>query len=259
MTEEVRLDHEQEKVEDDYIRLHKLKATLMSEPILKLPDFNKPFVLFTDASAIAVSYILCQNDSKTNKLHVIQYGGRKIQKELKYSSSELELFAIIFALRDCKHYLWNVPVKIVTDNKALTYLHTMKHTNGRLYRWAIELENFDYEIVYNKGINNPADYLSRINHDKILKSDINTEVALCDIKFLFNEDNKLHEDIKIAMLTRAQKKRISEEQNKPIDITDLNRGMNKSNSNEKDNKNVADDTHIVNDTDHSIKNPIDDI
>ena len=185
-----------------------LKSELASEPILKLPDFNKPFVLFTDASSIAVSYILCQNDSETGKLHTIQYGGRSIQKDMKYSSSELELFAIIFALRDCKHFLWNVPIKIVTDNKALTYLHTMKHTNGRLYRWAIELENFEYEIVYGKGINNPADYLSRLNHKTVFKTEIDAETALCDIKGLFkNEknDNK-QKTVHVSVITRNQKK-----------------------------------------------------
>ena len=90
----------------------------------------------------------------------------------------------------------------------------MKHTNGRLYRWAIELENFDYEIVYQKGINNPADYLSRINHDEFFRTEMDSEIALCDIKRLFTESND-QKDSKILVMTRGQKKK-SEKHDKQI-------------------------------------------
>ena len=138
--------------------------------------------------------MLCQyNDGDKTSISVIEYGGRSLNNtESRYSSSELELLAIIFALRKCKLYLSNVPVKIFTDNKALTFLHTTKHTNNRLYRWSIELENFDYEIIYHKGKTNPVDYLSRIQYEN---EDLDTIIQDC--RYLFT-------DKQVGVMTRAQ-------------------------------------------------------
>ena len=134
-----------------------LKKALISKPILQLPEFNKPFMLYTDASSIAVGYILCQKNDDGRSISVVEYGGRSLHDtESRYSSSELELLGIIYALRQCRIYLSNVQVDIFTDNKALTYLHTMKHTNDRLYRWSIELENYDYNVTYQKRKNEPG-------------------------------------------------------------------------------------------------------
>jgi len=143
-----------------------LKRALMAKPILRLPDFNQEFTIYTDASTSAVGFILCQEDSP-KRHHVILYGGRALKdNEKRYSSCELELLAIIYALKECRVYISNIHVKIITDNKALTFLHTAKHSNDRLYRWALELENYDHEIIYKTGKTNPSDYLSRINYSK---------------------------------------------------------------------------------------------
>ena len=121
------------------------------------------------------------------KKHVIQYGGRSLKHaESKYPSCELELGAILYALRDLQTIIFNVPVTIYTDNKALTYLQTMKHSNSRLYRWAIEIEEYDVKIIYKPGRHNAADFISRIKHKNVGEKN---DSYFTDLQMLFRENS----------------------------------------------------------------------
>ena len=104
-------------------------------------------------------------------------------------------------------YISNTHVKIVTDNKALIYLHTAKKTNDCIYRWIIFLQNFDHEIIYRAGKLNPSDFLSRIDHKT--KKQESTYIILTDIKNLFQTENSIiqeHEEHDINSFTRQQTK-----------------------------------------------------
>lgn len=137
-----------------------LKEKLSTTPILRFPDFNKPFKLETDASLTAIGGIL-SNDGTDG---AIQYISRTLKPaEKNYSTTERELLAIIFALEQTRHIVLGYRVKIVTDHKALTYIMNIKETNSRLIRWKLTLAEFDHEIVFRPGKEHSgADALSRL-------------------------------------------------------------------------------------------------
>jgi hypothetical protein len=98
-----------------------LKQALITAPILAMPDFNREFILTTDASNFAVSYILSQNDDEGRE-RVIEYGANALQgNQLHWTVSEKEAFAILQGTRKYSMYLSNRPFKIVTDHEMLSY------------------------------------------------------------------------------------------------------------------------------------------
>ena len=72
---------------------------------------------------------------------------------MKYHTTEKEAFAIVFAIKQFKHYLLDKPFEIITDHAALQWLKNQKESNGRLERRAIELAGVPYEIKYRPGRN----------------------------------------------------------------------------------------------------------
>ena len=80
----------------------------------------------------------------------------------RYSASERECLAVVWAIRKFRTYLEGYSFKVLTDHIALKRLHNLKNPTGRLARWALELLEFDYEVVYRKGSSNLVpDALSR--------------------------------------------------------------------------------------------------
>lgn len=151
------------KIDDNYISCFEFcKNLLCNDPILQFPDFEKPFVLTTDASNHALGAILSQGPIGSDL--PISYASRTLTStEQNYSTIEKELLAIVWATKYFRPYLFGHKFKIVTDHKPLTWLFSLKEPNSKLVRWRLKLEEFDYEIVYKKGTENSnADSLSRI-------------------------------------------------------------------------------------------------
>ena len=108
----------------------------MSSPrVLAYPDFEKPFVVETDASSVSVGAVLAPN-KEDGKIHPIQYTGRTMNtSERKYYACEREALKFIFALKKCRVYLLaSRPLKLVTDHQALSYAFRKKDIHGRLAR-----------------------------------------------------------------------------------------------------------------------------
>ena len=143
----------------------KLRDKLTKAPIVRYPDFNKPFFLYTDASIIGVGAVLAQKEGKQE--YVIAYASRTLNSaEKNYGVTELECLAIIWAVKYFRHYLYGSKFTIITDHVALKWLlnSTAETTNRRLERWKITLSEYEYEITYRKGINHSnADAFSRLN------------------------------------------------------------------------------------------------
>jgi transposase InsO family protein len=139
-----------------------LKSCLISAPILAHPDFQKDFILYTDASMRAVGAVLAQKDEQGRE-RVIQYLSRKMSDaETRYTTSEQECLAIIFALRKLRHYLLGRKFTLYTDHEALKYLLATPNLKGKLARWYIEINEFRFDVQHRPGVDNPvADYLSR--------------------------------------------------------------------------------------------------
>ncbi|CAC5370073.1 unnamed protein product [Mytilus coruscus] len=140
----------------------KLKDALCSPPVLAYPDLSKPFILTTDASGTAIGYILGQFDSEGRE-RVCAYNGRSLsQSETKWSISEKECLAVLEGIKNYHVYLANSHFKIYTDHQALNWLSSIKQSTGRLARWYVLLQGYDYEICFRRGSKNTnADCLSR--------------------------------------------------------------------------------------------------
>ncbi|CAB0017331.1 unnamed protein product, partial [Nesidiocoris tenuis] len=134
---------------------------ITSAPILKTPDFQTRFQLYTDASTVGVAACLAQ--SVDDKIHPVAFASRKLNSaERNYSAYEIEMLAVIFAVNKFRVYLENTEFDLHTDHKALTTLTKMKQEKGRLIRWQLELMPFRYQAHHISGNNNSlADYLSR--------------------------------------------------------------------------------------------------
>ena len=140
----------------------KMKNLLYSSDVLIYPDFNKPFVLTTDASDFAIGAVLSQGEIGKDK--PIHFASRTLsQTEEKYSVPEKEMLAIFWALQTFRNYLYGAKFLILTDHQPLTFSLSPKNTNAKLKRWKAYLEEHDYDIKYKPGKTNVvADALSRI-------------------------------------------------------------------------------------------------
>lgn len=138
-----------------------LKRLLTEAPILAFPDFDEEFVLTTDASGIGLGAILTQRVNGSER--VVAYASRCLSKvETRYSATERECLAVVWAARHFAVYLQGRAFTLQTDHCPLTYLRACKDPRGRLARWIMELEQFPYRMQYRPGRSIPhADALSR--------------------------------------------------------------------------------------------------
>ena len=139
-----------------------LKEKLTSYPIVKQPDFKREFWVFTDASKYAVGAILSQKDDTGNEC-VIAYASRSLKgAEINYVVTEQECLAVLFAIKQFRIYLYGTHFKVITDHNALNWLMRITDPTGRLARWAIYLQVYNFEIIHRKGVlHSNADALSR--------------------------------------------------------------------------------------------------
>jgi hypothetical protein len=142
-----------------------LKKRLISPPILVYPNCEQPFILYTDASTFALGAILSQK-GEDKKEHVIAYASRTLSApEQKYSITELECLAIVWAVKHFHHYLHGQSFTVITDHAALAYLKNMTNPVGRLGRWLMILNGYNMKIIHRSGKQHSnVDTLSRIQH-----------------------------------------------------------------------------------------------
>ena len=139
-----------------------LKQCLSKQPILKLPDLSKEFLLQTDASKCAVGAVLMQEHEGNN--FPVAFASRKLQpREIKYSVIEKECLALVLAIRKFHVYLYGRQFTLQTDHQPLLYLNSAVHDNGRLMRWSLFLQSYQIKIEAIRGTENVgADYMSRL-------------------------------------------------------------------------------------------------
>ena len=143
----------------------KLIENLTTAPLLAYPDCNKPFILSCDASDVAIGFILSQYGEDSLE-HVIEYAGRSLRKsELNYTVTDKEALAIVEGFRKFHTYLYGNHTTVITDHQALEHVYKNPKLTGRIARWNILLQNYDYTVIYKKGKHNTnADAVSRLDN-----------------------------------------------------------------------------------------------
>ena len=138
-----------------------LKAAMATAPVLRLPDFERQFVVTTDASDVAIGAILEQDFG--SGLQPIAFSSRKLNPtEIRYSAYERELLGIVWAIGQWKHYFQGpYPIIIQTDHAPLRQFPSQTSVNSRVWRWLAVLQGYNVDIRHIPGKKNPADSLSR--------------------------------------------------------------------------------------------------
>ncbi|GJS51155.1 putative reverse transcriptase domain-containing protein [Tanacetum coccineum] len=134
-----------------------LKQKLCVVPILALPEGSDDFVVYCDASIKGLGAVLMQ------RMKVHAYTSRQLKiHEKNYTTHDLELGAVVFALKICRHYLYGTKYVVFTDHKSLQHILNEKELNMRQRRWIELLSDYDCEIRYHLGkANVVVDALSR--------------------------------------------------------------------------------------------------
>ncbi|GJX90087.1 putative reverse transcriptase domain-containing protein [Tanacetum coccineum] len=134
-----------------------IKQKLCSAPILALPKGSKDFVVYCDASHKGLGVVLMQREK------VIAYASRQLKvHEKNYTTHDLELGSVIFALKIWRHYLYGTKCTVFTDHKSLQHILDQKELNMRQRRWLELLSDYDCDIRYHPGkANVVADALSQ--------------------------------------------------------------------------------------------------
>jgi hypothetical protein len=122
---------------------HTLRQHLTSAPVLVQSDNSKPFEVFCDASGTGLGCVLMQEGQ------VITYASRALRPhKLNYPTHDLELAAVVHALKIWRHYLMGNRCNIFTDHKSLKYIFTQSELNMRQRRWIELIKDYDLEVHY---------------------------------------------------------------------------------------------------------------
>lgn len=158
------------------LALINLKSALVSSPILITPDYSKMFTIQCDASEVGIGAVLTQGEGDDERV-VAYYSEKLSQTEKNYSATERECLGVVRSVKKFRHYVEGVRFRVITDHASLLWLVNLKDPASKLARWALKLQEFDFEIVHRKGkLNVVADTLSR-------------SVELYDIQFESNDEN----------------------------------------------------------------------
>lgn len=165
-----------------------LKVRMTTAPVLSHPDFSRPFTIQCDASNTGIGGVLFQVDDSGGE-HPIAYMSRKLNPaQRNYSVTEQECLAAVLSLKKFRGYVEGHAFKIVTDHASLKWLMTQKDLTGRLARWSLKLQGYDFEIEHRKGSANVVpDALSRVFVEEVDSSevansplDLDSEAFDCD-------------------------------------------------------------------------------
>ena len=139
-----------------------LKNLVCSAPVLRIFDPGKPIRVYTDASGWATGAILLQDFG--DGWHPVAFDSKKLNPaQRNYSAYDRELLAIYRAVLHWRCYLLGRRFEVMTDHATLRHMLEQPNlTNPRRIRWISELMEYDFEVIYSPGKDNPSDPLSRL-------------------------------------------------------------------------------------------------
>lgn len=154
------------KMEDDEkIAFEQLRNSLVNAPVLKLFNPKAETEIHTDASMYGYGAVLLQRDEEDSQFHPVEYMSRKTTAmEQKYHSYELEVLAVIEALKKWRIFVLGLKIRIITDCNAFALTMRKQDIPPRVSRWALFLQEFDYQIEQRSGSKmKHVDALSRVS------------------------------------------------------------------------------------------------
>lgn len=173
--------------------MNDVKGLFRCNIMLHHPQKTGKYVIYADASDYAVGSVLYQEDEQ-QELRVIAYASRVFKgAEKYYSTSEKEILAIVYALKQFRYYIYGTHFEIHTDHQALSFLLKCKIRNARLMRWILAIEEYSFTLKYCKGVDNQtADILSRHIAEDKEETYINEkrELRLLSIKYKASDETK---------------------------------------------------------------------
>ncbi|GKB66586.1 putative reverse transcriptase domain-containing protein [Tanacetum coccineum] len=158
--------YHQLRVREEDIRLGRVMGIMnFNAPILALSKGSENFIVYCDASHKGLGAVLMQNEK------VIAYSSRQLKiYEKNYTTHDLELRAVVFALKTWRHYLYGTRCTVFTDHKSLQHILDQKELNMRQRHWLELLSDYDCDIRYHPGkANVVADALSRKERSRPLR------------------------------------------------------------------------------------------
>lgn len=176
----------------------KLKECLLSTAVMAYFDTGKETSLVVDASPVGLGAMLVQEG------HVVSYASRALSDvESRYSQTEREALAILWACDHFRLYIYGRPIQVVTDHKALVPMFNKSNSKPppRIERWMMKLQDYDITVVFSPGSTNPADYMSR---HPISKS--------CDMVNMVMSEQQLTEQNVNFVISHSMPKAISMDQ-----------------------------------------------
>lgn len=143
-----------------------IRSCLIKAPILTCPDFSQEFIISCDASGVGLGTVLSQQGHLGEQ--VVAYASRTLSKcEQKYSATECECLAVIWAIEIFRPYVEGTCFTVITDHYSLLWLHNLKDPQGRLARWALRLQPYSFKLIHRKGKEHVVpDMLSRSTQEE---------------------------------------------------------------------------------------------
>jgi len=145
-----------------------LKDALITAPVLAHPNFTEPFYIQCDASSTGVGSVLFQLTSDGAERPIAFLSQKLNAAQRNYSVTELECYAAVLSVKKFRAYIEGYEFTIITDHASLQWLMSQKELSGRLARWSLKLQAFNFRIRHKKGSQNVvADAMSRVFADEI--------------------------------------------------------------------------------------------
>lgn len=193
----------------------KIVKTLCSEPFLTLPNLQRPFILYCDASNYCMGAILAQIDENLRE-RVCGYWSRMFKNaEVHYSITEKECLAVVYSIKHYHVYLYGQKFEVITDHSALKWLLNIEKAVGRLARWKIFLSIYDFDIIYRPGKKHSnVDAISRPGTK--IETDNKTESLFVVQEVLRNQDIFLDDHLFLFVTTGKHRSGASRSQIKRV-------------------------------------------
>ena len=146
---------------------NRIREIITSDQVLALPDLNRPFRVSCDSSFTSAAAVLSQIGADNIERPVAFWGRALTQAERNFTVTEVEALSLLGAIKEWHVYLCNQKFHVFTDHMAVSYINKIKSAQGRLLRWSLVLQSYDFEISHRLGrLNIVPDALSRRSYDK---------------------------------------------------------------------------------------------